>query len=376
MKKPPPVHRRKATIYDIAVAAKASPTAVRLVLNDSWRQHRIKQETATRILELAEKLGYAVNLKARGLRLSRSGLAGMILPHYRNRFFAGLAEAFEAEARNRGLCPIVVSTHRHPGNELTVTQTLLAQQVEFLFFAGVRDPDPLNEFCRAAHVRCVNIDLPGSGAPSVVSDNRGGARRLTEVVLAKLLARGAEVSDIYFFGGVAGDDATHNRVLGFKEALAAHAIVPGPSMIDCCGYPPRDAARSLAAKYAELGRLPSGLFVNGVTALEGALRFTATLPVDEMRSAVVGSFDWDPFAAHLPFDITMVRQNVEGLIAEGFAMIDNYAANRNSLVLVPTSFGKMGELDGAQEDWNEGPVTSSQEAAPSPQGRQRTPAHS
>ena len=29
------------------------------------------------------------------------GLAGMIVPHYRNRFFAGLAEAFEAEARAR-----------------------------------------------------------------------------------------------------------------------------------------------------------------------------------------------------------------------------------------------------------------------------------
>jgi DNA-binding LacI/PurR family transcriptional regulator len=39
-----------------------------------------------RLLACAERLDYAVNLKARGLRLSRSSLAGMILPHYRNRF--------------------------------------------------------------------------------------------------------------------------------------------------------------------------------------------------------------------------------------------------------------------------------------------------
>src|SRR3954471_8671229 len=129
---------RKVTIYDIAVAANVSPTTVSLVLNDSWRRYRIKQESANRILDCAERLGYAVNLKARGLRLSRSGLAGMILPHYRNRFFAGLAEAFEAEARVRGMCPIVVSTHRNPDNELNATETLLAQQVEFLFIAGVR----------------------------------------------------------------------------------------------------------------------------------------------------------------------------------------------------------------------------------------------
>ena len=109
----------------------------------------------------------------------------MIMPHYRNRFFAGLAEAFEAGARARGLCPIVVSTHRNPGNELKVAETLLAQQVEFLFIAGVRNPDPLNELCHTAGVRCVNIDLPGPRAPSVVSDNRGGARQLTKVVLGK-----------------------------------------------------------------------------------------------------------------------------------------------------------------------------------------------
>jgi LacI family fructose operon transcriptional repressor len=97
----------------------------------------------------------------------------MIIPHYRNRSFAGLSEAFEAEARLRGLCPIVVSTHRNPNNELRVAEALLPQQVEFLFIAGVRDPGPLNALCEAAHTRCVNVDLPGEGAPSVVSDNRG-----------------------------------------------------------------------------------------------------------------------------------------------------------------------------------------------------------
>ncbi len=344
---------RKSTIYDIALAAEVSPTTVSLVLNDSWQRYRIKPETAARVLECAERQGYAVNLKARGLRLSRSGLAGMILPHYRNRFFAGLAEAFEASARSRDLCPIVVSTHRNPANELKVTETLLAQQVEFLFIAGVRDPEPLNALCHATHVRCVNIDLPGPGAPSVVSDNRGGARDLTEVILEKLTVQGADPSDLFFFGGVEDDDATQNRVLGFREVLAAHDIMPGHGTIDCCGYSPSHAAQSLAARYKQLGRLPRGLFVNGVTALEGALRVTAALPAPALASIVVGSFDWDPFAALLPFDVTMVRQNVEQMISEAFALIDDYTPGRNPLVVVPTSFGKVGENDGAQEDWDE-----------------------
>ena len=103
---------RRSTIYDIAAATKASPSTVSLVLNGSWTRYRIKEDTAKRVLKAAQDLGYAVNMKARGLRLSRSGLAGMIIPHYRNRFFAGLAEAFETDTRQRGLCPIVVSTQR------------------------------------------------------------------------------------------------------------------------------------------------------------------------------------------------------------------------------------------------------------------------
>jgi LacI family transcriptional regulator, fructose operon transcriptional repressor len=342
---------RKTTIYDIAVASGASPTTVSLVLNDSWQRYRIKQQTATRILACADALGYSVNLKARGLRLSRSGLAGMLMPHYRNRFFAGLAEAFEGSARARGLCPIVVTTHRHPGNELKAAETLLAHQVEFLLIAGVRDPSPLNDLCRAAGVRCVNVDLPGPRAPSVVSDNRGGARALTEVVLRKSANRADDLADVFFFGGVADDDATRNRVAGFNDALTAHGIVPAEHMFDVCGYPPANAALSLAAKHAQLGRLPSRLFVNGVTALEGALRFTSSLPAAELSGIAVGCFDWDPFAAHLPFDVTMVRQNVEAMIAEGFKLIESCEIGENPVVVVPTTFGRAGELDGAQEDW-------------------------
>ena len=59
---------RRTTIYDIAVAARASPTTVSLVLNDSWQKYRISGETASRVLACAEELGYSVNLKARGLR--------------------------------------------------------------------------------------------------------------------------------------------------------------------------------------------------------------------------------------------------------------------------------------------------------------------
>ncbi|GJH13542.1 substrate-binding domain-containing protein [Caballeronia sp. EK] len=334
---------KKSTIYDIAKATGSSTATVSMVLNGTWTRYRIKEETANRILESARTLGYNVNMKARGLRLSRSGLAGMVLPHYRNRFFAGLAQTFEDQARSRGLCPIVVGTQRDPAVEVSVTETLLSQRVELLFIAGVRNPAPLNALCAAAGVPSINVDLPGDGAPSVVSDNRSGARAITDVLIDKLIARGESPDELILLGGVAGEYATETRIAGFRDAFEARRIAPASDAVECCGYNAASARRALAVRHEKLGRLPSGLLMNSITAFEGLVQFTSTLSPDAWKSAVVGCFDWDPFAAHLSFDVTMLRQDVQTIISEAFALADHYDPADRSVVLVPTGFGKMFE---------------------------------
>ncbi len=326
---------RKTTIYDIATAANASAATVSLVLNGSWARYRIKEDTAHRITEAARRLGYNVNLTARGLRLSRSGLAGMILPHYRNRFFADLAEAFEVEARRRDLCPIVVSTQRDKTVEMNVTGTLLAQRVEFLFIAGVPRPDPLDRLCSAAGVPCVNLDLPGSGAPSVVSDNRGGAKRLTDILIEKVVRRSGSLEAFLYLGGVAGEYATDNRVAGFTEALRAHGVNLDPDCLALCGYPPANARDSLNAYFNRHGRLPAGLFINSIAAFEGAIEFASGLSIAALNDCVAGCFDWDPFAACLSFDVTMLRQDVETMMQHAFDALAPARQETRPLVMVP-----------------------------------------
>ena len=326
---------RKTTIYDIASAADASAATVSLVLNGSWARYRIKEATAHRITEAARTLGYNVNLTARGLRLSRSGLAGMILPHYRNRFFADLAEAFEAEARRRDLCPIVVSTQRDEAVELQVTRKLLAQRVEFLFIAGVPRPDPLDRLCASAGVPCVNVDLPGSGAPSVVSDNRAGAKRLTGMLIPKVVERGGSLDDFLYLGGVAGEYATECRVAGFAEALAEHGAHADPDRLALCGYPPVNSRDALRVYFDRRGRLPSGLFINSIAAFEGAIEFASGLSPSALAACAACCFDWDPFAACLPIDVTMLRQDVETIMQRAFDALAPDRQVERPLVMVP-----------------------------------------
>ena len=100
----------KPTIRNLAKVADTSVSTVGFVLNGTCEQHRTNPNTAERVIALANKLGYQPNQRARSLRLGRSSLASMIIPHHRNRFFAGLVENFENEPRARRLAPIVVTT--------------------------------------------------------------------------------------------------------------------------------------------------------------------------------------------------------------------------------------------------------------------------
>lgn len=324
--------RKRTTIYDIAAAASTSAATVSLVLNGRWERHRITSDTALRVEEAARRTGYRANQRARGLRLSRSSLAGMIVPHYRNRFFAGLAEAFEAAARARGLCPVVVSTQRDAAVERSVVAALVAQQVEFLIIAGVDRPDALTELCVAAGIGTVNLDLPGSAAPSVLTDNRGGSNELTRRLIGAVLARGGLPADIRFVGGRADEFATDERVAGFTQALAAFGVAADDRIVRC-GYKPRDARSAFEALAAAPGGFPPGVFVNSVTTFEsfaGFLRGRADPP-----APAVACFDWDPFAAALPIPVIMMRQNVDAMIAACWAIFDGRPVVAGERIFVP-----------------------------------------
>jgi LacI family transcriptional regulator, fructose operon transcriptional repressor len=327
---------KRPTIYDIAVRAETSASTVSLVLNGSWQRYRINPETAKRILEVSDGLDYNINLRARGLRLKQSRLAGMVIPHYRNRFFAGLAETFEHEVRRRGLCPVVVSTQRDPATERTVVETLVAQQVELLIITGVDNPDELNAICSKAGIPCVNLDLPGRGAPSVVTDNRGGSHKLTALLIDAVLAGRGDPSTIRFVGGRANEYATEERAMGFARAFRDAGIDIKDEWVIRCGYKP-SAARTVMRDLArEQAGFPAGLFINSITSLEGFAEFMRS-DWEACRDTILCCFDWDPFAASLPLPTIMMRQNVEGLIERSFAILDGaIPGTPDPIVVQPT----------------------------------------
>ncbi len=315
---------KKSTIYDLAEKAGISASTVSSILNGTWEHRRIAKDTAERVLSLATDLKYTVNRQASGLRRSRSGLIGMIIPMHDNRFFSAMSQRFEKLARDRHLYPMVVSTLRDPKLEVETVRTLISYQVEYLVITGATDPDAVSKICQHHGVAHVNVDLPGKKAPSVISDNFWGAMQLTSRLIERSTPLRARSRDrFYFVGGIATDHATRRRIDGFIEAVTASFGNIRPEQINTCGYEADRAEEAVRALYKDLGGLPRGLVINSTIALEGVVRFLKTLPAQELKRCAIGSYDWDPFATFLSFPLLMVRQDIPSLMGEAFKIIDS-----------------------------------------------------
>lgn len=326
---------RKTTIYALAELGQTSSSTVSAILNGSWRARRISEETANRVQALAKQHRYSVNRQASGLRKSRSGLIGMIIPTHEDHFFGTMSQVFDRLARGRHLQPIVVSTLRDPVLEVATVKTLIGYQIEYLIVAGATDPDAISEVCLHHGIKHVNVDLPGTLAPSITSDNYWGAAQLTKTLIARSQPQTSATREpLYFIGGISGDYATQRRVQGFTDTVQREIGALTAQQIRNCGYDAAAAELELRQLCTSLGGLPRGIVFASSVVLEGTINYLKTLAPIELQRCVFGCCDWHPFASYLRFPVHMTQQNVNGLIDAAFKIIDATDTAANQFIKV------------------------------------------
>lgn len=313
---------KKVTIYDLAQLTGVSASAVSAILNGSWKKRRISASLAEKVTLVAREQGYAVNQQASLLRRDKSRVIGMIVPKYDNRYFGSIVETFEGMARERGLFPIITCTQRNPELELEAVRTMLSWQVEWVVATGATQADAISELCAQAGVPTLNLDLPGTLAPSVISDNYGGAKLLAERILHNTEKRFGQKIPLVFIGGRRTDHNTRERLRGFRDAhLEAGLTVSGKNIfID--GYSAKHVLETLEG-FTPPENGVYGLFVNSTISLEGVVQWLAAQGLTGEKQPLMGCFDWDPFVPLLGHDIEMIRQDVPGLLAAVFGIIDS-----------------------------------------------------
>lgn len=215
--------------------------------------------TRERINAAAADLGYSPNELARSMRSGRTKTIGLVVADITNSFFNGVARALVDAAAHRRYRTFVVNTNDEIETEIEAVRALVQKRVEGIVLVPSKH-GPFDHIVDAGvPIVTLDRDLPGSGIPSVTTDDFDGAR--------------ASVRHLVAYG--------HRRI----GLLVASTSVPthGPSCIEPLVSTVRarlDGARAALAEagIAEEPRLVHFSRVDRPTAKEAALALLEAQP--------------------------------------------------------------------------------------------------
>ncbi len=207
--------RGTVTIRDVARLAEVHPGTVSRALNEQTRA-LVNEETAERVLRVAEELGYRPNPIARGLKTNRSYTVGVLIPDLTNPLFPPIMRGIEDRLGDAGYTALIVNTDNDPGRERSQMDAMRARQVDGFIAATARlDTELLADVAAGgAPMVLVNRSLEDGSLAAVTVDDRQGIR-LAVTHVAELGHR-----LIGHVGGPQNLSTGHLRHLGFREAMA------------------------------------------------------------------------------------------------------------------------------------------------------------
>src|SRR4051795_6649139 len=166
--------RRSAapTLADVAIEARVSQATASRALAGS---PLVNANTRQRVWEVAERLHFQPNRRARSLRSGATMAVGLVVPDVGAAFYASALKSAQDVLEAAGYHVLVLNTGRAPEREREALLTLRAHQVDGLLVATSGGYEGIG-------VPAVFFDnvpsQPGAGA--VAMDNEGGIRLLVD----------------------------------------------------------------------------------------------------------------------------------------------------------------------------------------------------
>ncbi|TAM86925.1 LacI family transcriptional regulator [bacterium] len=248
-------------MFDVAKSAGVSIATVSYALNG---RPGVGEETRRRVLDLAKAMGFRPNRLARGLRLGRAHVLGLLIADIANPTYMEIAAAVVDEAAAAGYQ--VFLSHAGVHGELTHRQveTLLDQRCAGLIFTSVVEEDrALLEQIHAAGVPIVQVirRISGIHADFVGTDEEAAGH----AAATHLLQLGHR--HIAMAAGPRTSSASRLRAQGVRRALAG-AGVEIPERWSLEGDLTVRAGYALAAQMLTRAPLPTAMICgNDVMAL-------------------------------------------------------------------------------------------------------------
>jgi LacI family transcriptional regulator len=136
----------------------------------------VNPETAKRVIDAAEKLGYRPNPLARGLKTNRSFTVGVLVPDLTNPLFPPIVRGIEDALATEGYTAILANSDNDPEKERLHFGNLKSRQVEGFIMATAQLDHPLIEDAIAENesIVLVNRTVDSPRALSVITDDAKG----------------------------------------------------------------------------------------------------------------------------------------------------------------------------------------------------------
>ena len=302
------IHRPR--IADVAREAGVSKTAVSFAFNSP---ERLSAETAVRIREVADSLGYRPHPVARLLTQRQTMTLGVLTPQalsviFSNPFFALFSEGVAQAAEEVGYELHFISP-LHGSLALAMGRST----VDGVVAIGLSADHPEVGQIRGAGLPIVTVDsddLPEHS--SVVVDDEAGARAAAEHLLALghrdvaiLAVEGPQSAA----GQVSTEGVTTRRLRGYRAAFeAAGAALPAASVV--AGRASIVGGASAFHRAWGIGLRPTALLCMSDAMAIGAMNAARELGLRIPHDLSVVGFDDVDLAAHVQPALTTVHQPI------------------------------------------------------------------
>jgi LacI family transcriptional regulator len=280
----------RGSLADVSRRAGVSTATASRVLNGS--AHPVSAATRERVMQAAHDLSYSPSALARALVTRRSRIIGVIVGDVADPYFAEITRGVEDVAGRAGYLTIVCNADRRPAVEREYLNLLRDYNAEGAVFAGsglVEGDEELSasvDQARRQGMHVVALAPRSFGGSSVSVDNRAAAYDLVEY----LVSIGHRA--VGFVAGPPDLISARQRMEGYRAALDAHSLEPGPLCEGDFGYASGHAA---ALRLLAEPRLPDAVVAaNDETAI-GVLMGLRGAGVDVPRTlSVAGIGDTRP----------------------------------------------------------------------------------
>lgn len=217
------------TIYDIAKKAGVSPATVSKALNG---RHDVNDTTRSHIIATASGLGYTPNVHARGLKMKKSWLIGVVysgcgvsLP-LDHPLFLPLLDSFKQNVEADGYELLFFSD-----NSPLVGNNMIAhcysRQVDGVLLVNVDNVDAPAISAAARDIPMASCNLVLDQVPAVITDNFGAAYQAVEYLYSLGHRRIAHIAGPMQKHVLAASE----RLSGYKAALAALGLPYDSSLV-------------------------------------------------------------------------------------------------------------------------------------------------